>query len=101
MPSDSNEVAMAPLAQNPEQNVGGVSSLLELSNLRLSQNFSEGVSVTKLLNTVPVQKPRKTDFFRINPNIDHTLTCGMIEFKEDSQIYLVSRELRKRSIKRV
>ena len=93
MSSDSDEVAMGLLAQNQEQNVRGVSSLLDLANLRLNQNFSETVSVTKLLNTVPVQKPRKTEFFRINPNPEHTLVCGMIEFKEDSQIYLVSQEL--------
>lgn len=68
-------------------------STLDLNSLRLSQNFGESVSVTKLLNTVPVQKPRKTEFFRINSNPDNALTCGIIEFKEDNQIYLVNQRL--------
>lgn len=65
----------------------------DFSSLRLSQNFSAGVSVTKLLNTVPVRNPDKNDYFRVHPSDDHTLTCGVIEFKADNQIFIVSCEL--------
>jgi hypothetical protein len=59
-------------------------------NLRLDQNFAEGIGVKKLLTTIPVRKPGQQDFVRVHPAPPYRLTAGIIELKEDREIYLVS-----------
>jgi hypothetical protein len=65
----------------------------DLSNLRLSQSFTETAGVKKLLTTVPVRKPNKQDFVRVHPNEEYRTDVLMIELKEDRESYLVSRNM--------
>jgi hypothetical protein len=65
----------------------------DLSNLRLSQSFTETAGVKKLLSTVPVRKPNKQDFVRVHPNEDYRTDVLMIELKEDRESYLVCRNM--------
>jgi len=59
-----------------------------LSSLRINQNYSEmAVGVRKVLGTVPVRKPGKSDFIRVHPV--HSLDCFAIELKEEREIYFV------------
>lgn len=49
------------------------------------------VGVKKLLTTVPVRKPNKQDFVRVNPDPRYRLSpAAIIELKEDREVYLVT-----------
>lgn len=74
-------------------NLASSPNLLDLSKLRLTQNFGDSVGVKKLLNTVPVRKPLKTEFFRVHPDSNRSINFGFIEIKEESQLFLVSDSL--------
>ena len=55
--------------------------------LRLSQAYEQTAGVEKLLTTVPVRKPNKTEFVRVHPEM-HFDTM-LLELKEDRESYLV------------
>jgi hypothetical protein len=57
--------------------------------LRLDQSFADTVGVKKLLTTVPVRKPGRQDWSRVNPDPSYRLTVAIIEEKEDRETYLV------------
>jgi hypothetical protein len=59
------------------------------ARLRLDQDFGAKLGVKKLLTTVPVRKPSKETFVRTHPDSAYSLTTGVIELKEDQEIYLV------------
>jgi hypothetical protein len=65
----------------------------DLSNLRLSQSFTETASLKKLLTTVSVRKPHKQDFVRVHPSGDYRADVLMVELKEDREAYLVGRNM--------
>ena len=58
-------------------------------NLRLDQDFAETIGVKKLVTTIPVKKPSPQDFIRVNPAPAYRLSVGIIELKEDREVYLV------------
>src|SRR6516165_5187877 len=65
-----------------------------LSALRLDQSYADTVGVTKLLTTVPVRKPNRQEFVRVHPGPSYRLTpVGIIEVKEDREVYLVPRDV--------
>ena len=43
-------------------------STLDFNALRLSQDYTQAAGVEKLLTTVPVRKPNKTEFVRVHPD---------------------------------
>jgi hypothetical protein len=58
--------------------------------LRLDQSYVETAGVKKLLTTVPVRKPNRHEFVRVNPDPVYRLSpAAIIELKEDREIYLV------------
>src|SRR5450759_5003783 len=58
--------------------------------LRLDQSYADTVGVKKLLTTVPVRKPSRQDFVRVNPDPRYRLTpAAIIEVKDDREVYLV------------
>jgi len=65
--------------------------------LRIDQSVLNTGAAKKLLTTVPVRKPNKQDFVRVNPDPAYRLTVGLIELKENRETFLVlpavSREL--------
>ena len=63
------------------------------SNLRLSQNFAESTGVKKLITTIPVRKPSKQDFVRVNPDPAFRLETAILELKEERESYLVASDL--------
>jgi hypothetical protein len=65
----------------------------DLSNLRLSQSFTDTAGVKKLLTTVPVRKPNKQDFVRIHPSEAYRVDVLLVELKEDREAYLVGRSM--------
>jgi hypothetical protein len=61
--------------------------------LRLDQNFAEKVGVKKLVTTIPVRKPGKENFIRTHPDPAYQITTGVVELKEDREVYLVDPDL--------
>lgn len=60
-----------------------------LSALRIDQRHEiEAVGVKKLLTTVPIRKPAKTDWYRMHP--EHSLDCYMLELKSEREVYFVT-----------
>ena len=60
-----------------------------LSSIRIDhvQNL-DAIGVKKLLTTVPVRKPIKTEWVRVHP--EHHLDCYILEMKAEREIYVVS-----------
>jgi hypothetical protein len=58
--------------------------------LRLDPSYVETAGVKKLLTTVPVRKPNRQDFVRVNPDAAYRLSpTAIIELKEDREVYLL------------
>jgi hypothetical protein len=57
--------------------------------LRLSQRFSEGVDVRRILTTVPIRKPNRQEFIRVHPDPAMRIDVALLELKEERQTYLV------------
>jgi hypothetical protein len=67
---------------------------LDLSSLRLSQDFASAAGVKKLVTTIPVKKPSKEWFVRTHPGLDYRLQTAVLELKEgERETYLVARDL--------
>jgi hypothetical protein len=66
---------------------------LDISRLRLPQDFASSIGVKKLLITVPVRKPGKQDFVRVHPDEGWRLQTAVLELKEEREIYLVDQPL--------
>ena len=64
---------------------------LDFNALRLSQDYTQAAGVEKLLTTVPVRKPNKTEFVRVHPEM-HFDTM-LLDLKEDRESYLVAPSL--------
>ena len=59
-----------------------------LAALRIDQTYAtDGIGVKKLLLTVPIRKPLKTDFFRVHP--EYMLDCLALELKAEREHYFV------------
>lgn len=61
----------------------------DLSNLRLPQNFGQALSVAQLITNVPLRKPSKGEFFRVNPDPNWKLETMLLELKSDGETYIV------------
>ena len=58
--------------------------------LRLSNDFGSVAGVKKLITTVPVRKPNKQDWFRVHPDESYRMNLGVIELKDDQEVYAVA-----------
>src|SRR5262245_1092257 len=62
----------------------------DISQLRLSQDFSASIGLKKILTTVPIRKPDRQAFFRVHPDQSYRLQTAIIEVKEErGETYLV------------
>jgi hypothetical protein len=62
----------------------------DLSNLRLSQSFTDTASVKKLLTTVPVRKPNPQDWVRVHPDPQMRENFPLIELKDEREEYVLA-----------
>ena len=53
--------------------------------LRLTQDFAGSIGVQKALLTIPVRKPSREWFVRVNPDESYRITTAVIELKEDDR----------------
>jgi hypothetical protein len=67
-------------------------------NLRLDQNFLKMAGAKKLLTTVPVRRPNKQDYIRVHPAEEYRMPVALIEFKEDSEIFMVTPSMAERLV---
>jgi hypothetical protein len=77
----------------PTSGQNGDLNLIDLSRLRLPQDFIAGSGVKKLLTTVPVRRPDRQSWIRVNPDPTWQLETLVIEMKEEGETYLVERSL--------
>ena len=78
-----------------ERNLGSAatSGVLDLSALRLPQDFAANLGVKKLLVQVPVCKPRKGWFVRTRKGEEWRTPVAMIVLKEEGESYVVHPKL--------
>ena len=69
------------------QNVDESDSDFDLESIRLPQHYSEQIGVKKLLTTVPVRKPNRTQFFRTHPG--HRMEVMLLKYGETDEQYVV------------
>ena len=65
------------------------SSAFDINALRLPASYGATLGVKKVLNIVPVGKPKKAQFFRIHSSADMTFKAMLLEQKETRESYLV------------
>lgn len=65
----------------------------DLSALKVTTNFQENLPIQKDLNIIPVRRPDKQWFIRINENPEFTMDAGILEIKEEGENYIVSPDL--------
>jgi hypothetical protein len=63
--------------------------VLDLDQFRLSQDFANSAGVAKLLTKIPVQKPNRHAFIRVNANPECQLQASLLELKEEREFYLL------------
>ena len=66
---------------------------IDLEKLKLTQNFAANVGVKKALTMVPVRKPNRQEFVRVNPDQEFHFSTGVLELKEERETYLVAPDL--------
>ena len=88
--SDKAQADLLPVATAQQLNEGPEE--FDLDAIRLSQNFGESSGIKKLLTTVPVRKPNRTQFFRTHP--DHRLDVMLLKYGETNDPYIVMPQLR-------
>ncbi len=62
---------------------------LNLSDLRLSQNFADQAGVKRAILTIPVRKPPRQTFVRVRPGEEWRYPTLLLNLKEEREIYLV------------
>ena len=62
---------------------------LNLSDLRLSQNFADQAGVKRAILTIPVRKPPRQAFVRVHPGEEWRYPTLLLNLKEERETYLV------------
>jgi len=62
----------------------------DLSQFRLSQDFSTKLGVKKAWLTIPVKKPAKEWWVQTHPDAAYRIETAVLELKEDRETYLVA-----------
>jgi hypothetical protein len=60
-----------------------------LDAIRIDQSVLHTGAAKKLLTTVPVRKPNRQDFVRVHPGAEYRVQVGLLELKDDREVYLV------------
>ena len=64
-------------------------SVTDLNSLRLPTNYGATLGVQKLLTTVPVGKPNRSTFFRVQQSEELAFNTFILENKEARETYIV------------
>ena len=65
------------------------------ATLHLGADYSEGLGVRKVISTVPVRKPNKSEWFQVRPGTEWRLQTAVLEVEAgvDRAVYLVAKHL--------
>ncbi len=63
---------------------------MDLASLRLSQDFTQDFTTKKDIVMIPVSKPHKQNFIRVNPDPKFQFPFAVIEFKETNEHFILS-----------
>ena len=58
------------------------------ASLAISGDMAAELGVKKLLVSVPVRKPGRQEFFRVDPRSDYQMNAAVLELKDEREIYL-------------
>ena len=67
--------------------------LFDPEKLRVRGDHLNGVTVQKLLTTVPVKRPGKQSFIRVHPDEAYRLDTVLLELKDEDEVYLLAPQL--------
>lgn len=70
---------------SPDRSLAG----MNLSELRLSQNFAQHAGVKRAILTIPVRKPTRQSFVRVRPGEEWRMQVYLLNLKDESEVYLV------------
>lgn len=73
-------------------NKGTLPNPFDPDSLRISGDINT-VGAEKVLLRIPVRKPIKQEFFRVNSDNEYRLTCAILEIKDEREFYLVRPEV--------
>ena len=63
------------------------------ASLAISGDMAAELGVKKLLVSVPVRKPSRQEFFRVDPRSDYQMNAAVLELKDEREIYLVTPQM--------
>lgn len=90
-----NQAAVLPVEPRPAGSRSEPPNPFDPGSLRVSANYAEGLGVKRILTTVPVRKPHKTEWFRVRPGEDWRLETTIFETEGvERATYLVAPNLR-------
>jgi hypothetical protein len=72
---------------------GGHPNPFDLSNMRLTQDFTSTIGVKKRITTIPVRKPARQEFVRVHPDLAYRVDTGVVELKAENETYMVRLDL--------
>ncbi len=81
------------LAVATEMAVGAGGAEIDLTSIKLSQDFIAMAAVKKLITSVPVRKPHRQEFIRVKPGEENRLLTYVMEDKDFRDSYLVQPQL--------
>ena len=88
-PMNDIENLATPATEEPVPNNPDSEELIDLEAIRMSQSFGAQSEVRKLLTTVPVRKPNRTQFCRTHA--DYRLDVHLLKYGETDDSYIVTK----------
>jgi hypothetical protein len=79
--------------ETPAQEASPTPDPFDPASLAINGNPSEAIGAKRTLVTVPVRKPNRQEFFRVNPEESHALQMAVLELKSEREIYAVVPEI--------
>jgi hypothetical protein len=85
------EIAAASRAEDEADNsTAAGSDPFNLASLRIGMAFKEAANVKKVLNVVPVRRPKKQEWFRAHPDETYRGDFAVIKLEADGEFFLVA-----------
>lgn len=93
--TDESKSMPAPeLEAKPAPQAAAIPNPFDPASFRLDQSLAEGFGVKRVLTRVPIQKPGKQDWIRVNPDPTYRLEpVAIITMQDTRETYLVTPEL--------
>lgn len=66
---------------------------IDIEKLKLPQNYADMAGAEKITTRIPGRKPRRQEFIRVNPDENYQLTTGIVELKDEQEVYLVDPDM--------